>query len=125
MGTLLYYARAVYPNMLTALGSILTQKAKPTDQTIQKFKQLLDYAASHPDTVLLYQASDMVLAGHSHASYLSKTKACIRAGGNFFIYNNTTFSPNNGAVFMISKIIKAVMSLAEEAELGSMFINCK
>ena len=60
MGTLLYYARAVYPNMLTALVSIATQKAKPTDQTMQKFKQLLDYAASHPDTVLLYQASDMV-----------------------------------------------------------------
>ena len=39
--------------------------------------------------------------------------------------NNTTFPPNNGAVFTIAKIIKAVMSSAAEAELGALFINCK
>ena len=39
--------------------------------------------------------------------------------------NNTKFSPNNGTVFTIVKIIKAVISLAAEAELGSMFIKFK
>ena len=38
---------------------------------------------------------------------------------------NTTFPPNNGTVFTIDKIIKAVMSLAAEAELVAPFINCK
>ena len=38
---------------------------------------------------------------------------------------NTYFPPNNGAVLTISKIIKAVMSSAAEAELGAIFINRK
>ena len=65
----------------------------------------------------------MILVGHSDALYLSETKAHSRAGGHFFMSNNTTFPPKNDAVFNISKIIKAVMSSAAEAELGSMFIN--
>ena len=121
----MYYARAVDPSMLTVLGSIAAQQSNPTDQTIQKVNKLLDYSASHPDAVLTYQASDMVLAVHSDTSYLSGTKARSRAGGNLFTSNNTTFPPNNGAVFTIAKIIKAVVSSAAEAELGSLFINCK
>ena len=54
MGTLLYFERAVYLTMLTALVSIAYQQANPTDQTMQKVKQLLDYPASHPDAVLAY-----------------------------------------------------------------------
>ena len=108
-GTLLYYARAVDPIMLTSLGSITDQKANPTEKTMQKVKQLLDYAASHPDAVLTYQSSYMVLAGHINTSYLSKTKARSRAGGHFFMSNNTKFPPNNGAVFTVFKIIKAVV----------------
>ena len=111
--------------MLTALSSISDQKVNPTDQTMQKIKQVLDYAASHPDSVLKYQASEIVLAGHSDALHLSGKKSHIRAGGYFFMSNNITFSPNNGAVFAISIIIKAAMSLLAESELGALFINCK
>jgi hypothetical protein len=32
--------------------------------------------------------------------------------------------PNNGAVFTILQIIKAVMSLAAEAKIGALYINC-
>ena len=39
--------------------------------------------------------------------------------------NSTTFPPNNGAVFTIAKIIKAIMSLEAEAELGELYIKCK
>ena len=121
----MYYAIAVYPTMLNEIGYIAAQQANPTEQTVQKFKQLLDYAASHPDAVLTYKSSEMVLTGHSNASYLSETKARSRAGGHFFMSNKTMFPPNNGAVFTISKIIKDVMSLVSESELGAMFINCK
>ena len=41
------------------------------------------------------------------------------------MYNNTTFPPNNGAVFTITKIIKAVMSSVAEAELVALLIKCK
>ena len=109
MGTFLYYARAVDTNILTALVSISAQQENPTDHTMQKAKQFLDYAATHPDAILTYHASNMVLEGHINTLYLSETKIRSRTGGNLFMSNNTAFPPNNGAVFHIAKIIKAVM----------------
>ncbi len=58
----------------------------------------------------------MVLAGHSNASHLSRSKVRSRAGGHFFMSNNTAKPPNNGAILTIAQIIKAVMSLVAEAE---------
>ena len=49
-----------------------------------KVTQFLDYAATHPDAIVTYHASNMVLAGHSNASYLSETNAHSRAGGSLF-----------------------------------------
>ena len=37
--------------------------------------------------------------------------------------NDATEPTNNGAVITIDKIIKAVMSSAEESELGALFIH--
>ena len=105
----MYYSRAVDPTILISLGSISAQQANPTDQTMQKVKQLLDYVATHPDAVITYQASDMVLASHIDAFYLSETRARRRAGGHFFMSNNIEFPLNNGAVLTISKIIEKVM----------------
>ena len=48
-----------------------------------KIKQFLDYVASHDDTILTYRVSDMVLAIHSDASYLSESKTRSRAGDHF------------------------------------------
>ena len=125
MVTLLYYARAVNPTMLTSRGSISAQQANPTEKTMQNVRLLLDYVDSHPDAILTYQASEMVLAGHINTSYLSKIKDGSRAGGNFFISNNTALTLNNGSVFTFDKFIKAVMSSASKAELGALFINRK
>jgi hypothetical protein len=33
--------------------------------------------------------------------------------------------PTNGAIFIISKVLKHVMSSAAEAEIGAVFINAK
>ena len=41
---------------------------------MRKIKQLLDYAATHPDAAVTYWSSSMVLDAHSDASYLSETK---------------------------------------------------
>ena len=54
--------------MLTSLSSITAHQSNPAEKTMKKVKQLLDYAALHPDAVIAYQASDIVLAGHSNAS---------------------------------------------------------
>ncbi len=75
IGTFLYYARCVDALMLPALGMLATQQASPTKNTMKKIKQFLDFVATHPDAVITYHTSDMVLAGHSDASYLSKSNA--------------------------------------------------
>ena len=88
-----------------------------------KVKQLLDYASTHPDAIVTYTVSNMLLAGHSDVSYLSETNARIRSGGHFFMSADSPDPPNNGAVLTISQIIKAVVSSAAEAKLGAIFIK--
>jgi hypothetical protein len=124
VGMLLYYARCVDSTMLTALGSIAPHQANPTKNTMITVKQFLDYAFTHPDAIVTYQASDMVLAAHSDASYLLEANACSQAGGNFFMSSDTPYPHNNGAVLTIPQIIKAVMSLAVKAKIGALYINC-
>jgi hypothetical protein len=124
-GTLLYYARAVDPTILVALSAIASQQAKPTTNTMAKVKQLLQYCASQEDAILTYRASDMILAVHSDAGYLSEPNARSRAGGHFFLSSDVQYPPNNGAILNVAQIIKAVMSSAAEAELGGLFINAK
>ena len=67
----------------------------------------------------------MVLAVHSDASYSSKLNAQSRAGGHFFMSNNSADPPNNGAVLAVFQIIKDVMYSAADAKLGTLFINCR
>jgi hypothetical protein len=123
--TLLYYSQAVDPTMLVALNAIAMQQASPTQKTMDRVKQLLDYCASQEDAILTYHSSDMVLAIHSDAGYLNESKAQSQAGGHFFLSSNVQYLPNNGAVLAIAQIIDAVMSLAAEAEMGALFINAK
>ena len=125
VGTFLYYARAVDSTMLPALSAIASQQSAPTEQTWKKIEQLMDYAFCNPDAIVTYKASNMVLAIHSDASYLSESKARSRAGGHFYLSNNSQFPPNNGAVLNLSTIIDAVMSSAAEAELGALYINAR
>jgi hypothetical protein len=96
-----------------------------TERTMEKCKQFLDYASTQEDAVIMYRKSNMVLAIHSDASYLSEPRARSRAGGHFFLSENDQVPRDNGSVHTVAKIIKAVMSSAAEAELGGLFINAK
>ena len=82
-GIFLYYVRCVDPTMLMALSAIAADQSSPTKDTLKKTKQFLDYAASHPDAILTYHASDMVLNVHSNELYLTERKDRSRAGGHF------------------------------------------
>ena len=124
-GTFLYYARAVDSTMLVALSTIASQQANPTEETMRKTLQFLDYVATHPDAILTYSASNMVLNVHSDASYLIEPKARSRAGGHFYMSSNSTHSEDNGAVLNIAKIMKHVMTSAAEAEIGALFLNSR
>jgi hypothetical protein len=63
--------------MLPALGTLATQQATPTKNTMKKIKQFLDYISTNLNAVVTYHASNMVLAGYSDALYLSK-KQCTK-----------------------------------------------
>ena len=67
----------------------------------------------------------MILAVHSDASYLNQPKARSRAGGHFFMSNNSDIPPNNGAILNIAHIIKHVMASATEAELAALYIMAR
>ena len=89
VGTLSYYARAVDPTMLVALNAIATQQAAPTQKTMERVRQLLDYVASQEEAIITYHASDMVLAVHSDVGYLNESKSRSRVGGHFFLMQIT------------------------------------
>jgi hypothetical protein len=90
-----------------------------------KVKQFLVYAFTHPHAIVTYRSSDMVLAAHSDASYLSEANACSRAGGHLFMSSNTPCPHNNDTVLTIAQIIKAVISLAAKAKIGALYITCR
>ena len=71
VGTMLYYARPVYPTMTQASNEILRVQSRPTRDTSEKAKIPIDYAATCLNAILRYKASDMVLHVDSDASYLT------------------------------------------------------
>ena len=66
----------------------------------------------------------MQLVVDSDAAYLNAPKSRSRAGGYHFL-GNIDGKLFNGPIFILAKIIKAVMSSAAEAEVGSLFINAQ
>jgi hypothetical protein len=111
--------------MLTSLSTLASEQSAPTEATMEKCLQFLDYAASQENAILTYKVSNMVLAIHSNASYLPEPKARSRAGGHMFMAGTEEIPINNRVVLNILQIIKAVMLSAAEAELAALFINTK
>jgi len=124
-GKFLYLGRAVDLTILTALSALASQQAAPTEETSARAKQLLDYLATNEEAVLTYRASNMVLAVHSDASYLSERLATSRDGGHFFLSRDDPVPPDNGAILTIAQVIKTCMTSAAEAELRGLFINAR
>ena len=124
-GKFLYLARAVDLTILAALSSLAAQQSKPTEETRRRAQQLIDYLATQEEAIITYRASNMILAVHSDASYLSETNARSRVGGHFFLSADDPIPADNGAILTIAQILKAVMSSAAEAELGGLFINAR
>ena len=98
--------------MLVAQNALTAQQASPTEKTMERVRQLLDYARSHKEAVLTYHVSDMVLAVHSNVGYLNESKLRSQAGGHFFLSSNVQYPQNNVLLVM-------------EAELGALFLNVK
>jgi hypothetical protein len=111
--------------MLVTLSALASFQSKATEQTAIDAVKFLNYCATHPNAILRYKKSDMVLTVHLDASYLSESKARSRAGGFFYMGDTTTNSDHNGAILATTTIMKSVLSSAAEAEIGALFENCK
>ena len=113
--------------MLTALNKIGSAQAQPTEAVEKAVNRFLQYAATWPNAILVYHASDMRLVAHSDASYLSETRSRSRAGGLLYLSNNNDSKPAlvNGAIDCISSIIPSVVSSAFEAEYAALFITAQ
>ena len=109
-----------------ALSEIMGQQKNPTQKTMERVNQFLDYMATHPDAKIRFYASDMVLNVHSDASYLTAPRARSRAGGHFFLGSLPKDGcpiKLNGAVLTLCTILKCVAASAAEAELDALFLN--
>jgi hypothetical protein len=124
-GKFLFLGQAVDSTFLCPISAIASQSANPTERTLELTHHLLDYLGTQEEAILTYNASEMVLAAHSDASYLSKPNARSRAGGHFFLSSDRTIPQNNGAVLNIAHIIKHVMSSETEAELAGLYIMAR
>jgi hypothetical protein len=104
---------------------LASEQSNTTEVTADKVIKLLNYCNTHPETKIRYHASDMILHIHSDSCYLSENEAKSRAGGFFYMGNNNKNDKNltNGAILIISKVLKHVMSTAAEAEIGAVFIS--
>jgi hypothetical protein len=128
VGSFLYYARAVDPTILMALSEISSQQTAPTENTMKRVNHFLDYMWTHPDTVIRYHASEMILNVHSDASYLSAPKARSQASGYFFLGSLPHDGDPiklNGAIHVQCTTLKLVAASAAEAKLGALFLNAQ
>jgi hypothetical protein len=96
--------------------------------TMSKANWMLDYLATNSDFTLRFYASNMQLAIKSDASYLSAYNSRSRVGGYHYLTSTVTdpskpAPTKNGAVLVISNILKNVVSSAAEAEIAATFYN--
>jgi hypothetical protein len=58
LGPLLFYARAIDPTLLTAIGELATEQLQATQTTMAKLAHMLNHCAAHPNATVRYSASD-------------------------------------------------------------------
>jgi hypothetical protein len=128
IGVYLYYARAINSTLLVTLSDLAAQQTQASEMTMSKANWMLDYLATNSDFTLRFYASDMQLAIESDASYLSAYNSRSRVGGYHYLTSSVTdpskpAPPRNGAVLVLSNILKNVVSSAAEAEIAATFFN--
>ena len=128
VGAVLYYTRAVDPTMYPALNEASLPQASPTQQTLKKCNQLLDYVSTHSNATIRYHASDKILHVDSDAACLVLPRVRSRFAGHFFLSDSPSLTrtvPLNGPILTECKTIRHVVSSAAEAETADLFHNAQ
>ena len=89
---------------------------------------LLNYLATHSNTVLRYKASDMCLHIDTDAAYLVAPGAMSRIAVYFYLGANTLISSpqtstTKAPIRMLCKLLKHVVTSTGEAETGGFFVK--
>ena len=74
-GTFQYYAKGIDPTMIVAVNEFVSEQVVTTQNTVKKCEILMDYAYTHPDTVIRYHASDICLHIDLDSAYLVQSRA--------------------------------------------------
>jgi hypothetical protein len=119
IGTFLYYAN-VDCCILPALNEISSEQSAPTTDTNEKTNWLMDYLHTYPNAVIRFHASDMILKTTVDAAYLVLPNARSRAAAHYHLGWQDT-DRVNGAIDVLCKTIKNVVSSASEAETGGIY----
>ena len=121
VGTFLWYARCVDGTMLGAINRIGSRQAAATQDVLDAAHNFLDYAATWPDAVIRYKASDMILRVDGDASYLTEQHTSSRGAGHFILGTADTLFRNH-TIENMSAIIPTVVASASEAEYATCFM---
>ena len=121
VGTFVWYSCACDPTLAASIRAIASRQTKGTKDVVAACHQLLFYLETHPDTTIWYHVSDMILAFDTDASYLSELGGKIRTMAYYYMTNKNQKQFNNGAINVLSTIIKHVMSSVSEAETGALY----
>jgi hypothetical protein len=77
-----WYARGVDGTLLTPISALSAQQAKPTQSTMKRVKQFLDYAATQEPAVTTYRASgERYGPCHSQRCGILKCRGCKKSRG--------------------------------------------
>ena len=125
VGALLYYGWGVDITIHVTLSAIAACQTRVTEEYREAAIQVLDYVASHPQAGIMYHKSAMILDAHADAGYQNETDTRSRVGAIFFLTEDDDVSLINGAVHIIAKIIKHVMSSAAVAEIEALFYTAQ
>ena len=73
--------------MLPYLHEIFTCQSAPTQYTVHKFNQVLDYLSTHPNATIRCHASDIIMMTDTDAAYLVLPEDRSRIAGYYYFTN--------------------------------------
>ena len=114
--------------MLPDLNEMSTCQSAPTQDTIYKCNQVLDYASNHKNSNICYHGSDMILMKDKDSDYLVLLEARTLIAGYYYFINRMlnyykVVSTLNIPILTEYNTLKTVLSSSVEAETGGTFEN--
>ena len=98
----------------------------PKEKDEKNVYQFLDYMATYPNTVVIFNALGMILRADTDVSYLTELEACSRAAGYIFLDSIPLKCAREllcCPVHVNCKILNVFASYAAEAETRGFFLT--